>query len=100
MPEAYVKRVRITEQISDAIGAVGPIMIYGDDITDMCLYINVVEYISFPQGCGGGFWTDLSPAAPYMNVGMVTLEPWDVPIEETADIWVHLVFLPVDQRLP
>lgn len=95
-----MKRVRITEQVSDAIGLIGPIDIEGDDPSDMCLYINVVEYMEFPMGCTLGLWTDLSNDSWYMNIGKVMIDPFNVPVEETADMWIYLVFQPVDQRLP
>lgn len=100
MPEAYVKRVRVTEQVSNDIGFVGPIDVVGDDPTDMCLYINVGEYIYTPTGLSLGAWTDLADGAWYMNIGRVVLDAFDIPVEDTADFWVYAIFQPVDQRLP
>lgn len=100
MPEAYVKRVRITEQVSNAIGLIGPIDIEGDDPTDICLYANIGEYVSIPLGLTLGVWIDLGTDSWYTNIGRVILDAFDIPVEDTADFWVYCIFQPVDQRLP
>lgn len=102
MPDAYVKRVRVTEQVSDAIGFIGPIEIQGDDPNDLCVYINVAEYIDYPAtaGISLGLWQEQPVNGWYPTIGKVIIDPYDAPTEETLDMWVHLIFQPVDQRLP